>query len=69
MITTPQSPDHAPTRRKITEPGPEWLHGKWVAPVMKGIGRPSLTFTILITAVLFFAVVYRAGTLVTEPVG
>jgi adenine-specific DNA-methyltransferase len=25
MITTPQPPDHVPTRRKITKPGPEWL--------------------------------------------
>ena len=25
MISTPRLPGHAPTRRKITEPGPEWL--------------------------------------------
>ncbi len=29
MISTPTVPGHAPTRRKIARPGPEWLRLDW----------------------------------------
>jgi hypothetical protein len=36
---------------------------------MPGIGKPSLTFIILIIAALAFAAYFRVGSVVSEPVG
>jgi len=43
MISTPRPPGHAPTRRKITGPGPEWL--RVLEPTYRqGVrSRPPLT--------------------------
>lgn len=47
--------------RAQIQPG-YYRDGKYVEPVMKGIGKPSYTFTLLIISAVSFAVAYRAYT-------
>ena len=46
MISTPSAPRHAPTRRKIIDPGPEWLQFNRLAGALYTVPRYLFVVTV-----------------------